>query len=368
MNSATPCRSVFRTLCLLFWMLGCGLLGQAPNPVPPSAQTELDDGPHVLWKGSKARVYWVRGGRLELEEVTGRVALALPGLAAKPLMLLPKNPVPAQAVFPAPKKILAISDVHGRFDTLLRLLKAHKVVDDRLRWIFGTGHLVILGDLMDRGPGVTEAFWFLRALEGAARAKGGWVHVLPGNHEAMVASGDLRYLHPKYAKTLEGLPSQPDLIGPDSDLGRWLRSRPLLLKLGDFLFVHGGISPELVAQGWDLKQINTRFRAALGQRGRTAEGETALLLRSKGPLWYRGLLPPGGKPASTEEEITQVLKHFRVKAIIVGHTTLDHVMVFHAGQVFAIDAGILEGRPGEAWLWEGGRAWRVTADGAREPL
>jgi hypothetical protein len=368
----------FRTLWTLIWILGSGVPA-LPLPMAPASSLlnidvdadgdiDIDDGPHVLWSGSQARILTVRGGRLELKEAAGRFSLALPGLAAKPLMLQPGNPLPAQAVFPAPKKILAVSDIHGRFDTLLSLLKAQKVIDEHLRWTFGQGHLVIVGDVMDRGPQVTEVLWFLRALEGAARAKGGWVHVLPGNHEAMVAAGDLRYLHPKYARKIEGLPSQPELLGPDSELGRWLRSRPILLKLGNFLFVHGGISPELVAQGWDITQINTRFRGTWGVPGHRAEGDAALLLGSNGPIWYRGLLPPRGMRASTEAEIDRALDHFHVGAMVAGHTTQDHVTSCHGGKVFMIDAGILEGRPGEAWLWEAGRAWRAGPDGGREPL
>ncbi len=371
MNSGLPFPSMVRTLWVLIWILGSGLLGWQLPFAPANVQVgalSLDDGPHVLWNGSHARILRVRGGRVEVEEATGPFTLALPGVAAHPITLQPVNPLPAQAVFPAPKKILAVSDIHGRFDTLLKLLKAQKVIDDGLRWTFGQGHLVVVGDAMDRGPNVTEVLWFLRALEGAARKKGGWVHVLPGNHEVMVAAGDLRYLHPKYDRKIEGLPSQPELLGPNSELGRWLRSRPVLLKLGNFLFVHGGVSPELVAQGWDIKQINTRFLAAWGLRGRMAEGDAAFLLGPNGPVWYRGLLPPGGSPSSTEAEITQALKHFRVGAMIVGHTTQNHVTAFHGGKVFVIDAGIWEGQPGEAWLWDGGRAWRASADGRREPL
>ena len=368
MSSALLLRSVLRTLWILTWILGSGQMALPRPAAPPVTQGDVEDGPYVLWKGSHARIYRVRGGRLEQEEATGRLTLSLPGVAARSLTLQPQIPAPAQAEFPAPKKILAVSDIHGRFDTLLSLLKAQKVIDDKLRWTFGRGHLVIVGDVMDRGPNVTEALWFLRALEGAAREHGGWVHVLPGNHEAMVASSDLRYLNSKYAQPIEGLPSQAELLGPDSELGRWLRSRPVLLKLGNILFVHGGISPALVARGWSLDQINARFQSAWGVPAHTAEGDSGLLLGPQGPIWYRGLLPPGGWPSSTDEEITQALSHFKVGAMVVGHTTLDHVTAFHDGKVFGIDAGILKGRPGEAWLWEEGRAWRATSDGKREPL
>ncbi len=368
MISSLRLRALPYALGILVWALGPCLVAQALPTTAVVGSVDVDDGPHVIWKGSRSQVFRIRGGRLEVEAAQGRVILALPGVAASPLVLRPAKPLPARAVFPGPSKILALSDIHGRFDRMLELLKAHGVVDDRLRWTFGHGHLVILGDVMDRGPGVTESLWFLKALEGAARKEGGWVHVLLGNHETMVASGDLRYLHRKYAGKIPGLPSQPELYGPESELGRWLRSLPVLLKLGDFLFVHGGISPELLASGLDLQRINACFRSAFGLRARQAEGEVALLLGSSGPVWYRGLLAPGGRPSSTEEEVDQVLARFQVKALVVGHTSLEHVTAFHEGKVFGIDAGIQEGRPGEAWIWEKGRAWRGTAEGGREAL
>ena len=366
MLQASFLRPSLYALGLLLGGLGVRLPAQAPAAVAAPAAAE--DGPHVFWEGEQARIYWVRKGGVEVEAARGKVVLPLTGLAARPLVLTPQMPAPAQGEFPAPEKILALSDVHGRFDTLLKLLKVHKVVDDTLQWTFGLGHLVILGDVMDRGPRVTEALWFLRALQEAALEKGGRVHVLPGNHEAMVAAGDLRYLHPKYARHLEGLPTQPELVGPNSELGRWLRSLPVLLKLGDYLFVHGGISPELVAQGWTLEQINARFRGLWGGYGSDRGGEKELLLRSKGPIWYRGLVQTERGGAATEAEVLQALQRFQVKAIVVGHTTLDRVTALHGGKVFGVDAGILEGRPGEVWLWQEGRVWRGGAEGGREPL
>ena len=361
-------RTRLRILFLPLWILGSALLAQSLPTPPVVAQATIEDGPHVMWNGSKARIFRVHQGHLEQKDVNSPFALPLPGLATEPITLKSDIPLPAQAVFPTPEKILAVSDVHGRLDTLLTLLKAHKVVNEKLQWSFGSGHLVILGDVMDRGPAVTEALWFLRALEKSAQKKGGWVHVLIGNHEAMEASGDIRYLNSKYLTPPAGLPSQAELIGPNSDLGRWLRSRPALLKLGDTLFVHGGISPELVRSGLNLEQINTTLHGAFGLKKGTATGHAALLLGPMGPLWYRGLLESEKAPSSSEADISQALEHFQVKAIVVGHTTLDRITVFHGGKVFAIDAGINKGRSGEIWFWEKGCTWRGTSKGSRERL
>ncbi len=42
-------------------------------------------------------------------------------------------------------------------------------------------------------------------------------------------------------------PQLPAAVRQDSVIGQWLRTRPVLLKIGDTLFLHGGISPEAVA-------------------------------------------------------------------------------------------------------------------------
>ena len=62
----------------------------------------------------------------------------------------------------------------------------------------------------------------------------------------MVLNGDLRYLHPKYVLA-EKLLKQPfeSLFGEDAVLGRWLRSKSVLVKINNMLFAHGGFHPEL---------------------------------------------------------------------------------------------------------------------------
>ena len=335
----------------------------------PLAAQERQDGPYVLWDGGTARIFEVRAqDQLGERRAKAPFTLDLPGMAAKGLRLAGKPYAPAADTFPDPGKILAISDIHGRFGAALSLLQAHRVVDADLRWTFGKGHLVIAGDIFDRGPQVTEALWFFRALEDEARKAGGAVHVILGNHEAMVLGGDLRYLHPKYSRAPAGLPPQPELFGPASELGRWLRSKPAMLKLGPFLFVHGGPSPDFVAKGLGLKATNTAVRGLLGRGPRDLQGDDAFLMGEEGPLWYRGLVPGASRRDAKADEVDRMLAAYGVKAFVVSHTTLDRIRVLYGGKVYAIDAGLKDGRPGEAWIWEKGRVWRGTADGKREPL
>jgi hypothetical protein len=322
------------------------------------------DGPYVQWQGTHAQIFSIEGGKLLTRAAPAPFDLPLPGLP--PIRLTGKPIAPDAAVFPEPKKVLAVSDIHGHLDDLLTLLKAHGVVDDRSRWTFGRGHLVIAGDVMDRGDQVTQAFWFIRGLEIQAKRAGGRVHMLLGNHENMVAAGDLRYTKPLYTNTPEGMPSLVERYGPDSEFGRWLRSKPALLKLGPFLFLHGGVSPELAARKYTLVSVNAALRAHLGERGDQETGDASFLLGGQGPLWFRGLIP-GEEGEVTDTQVDELLAYFGVRTIIVGHTTGADIESLHGGRVYAIDAGLKEGR-GEVWIRERGKTYRGLKDGRRIPL
>jgi len=325
---------------------------------------QAQDGPYVQWRGSQAQIFSIEDGKLVTR--TARAPFDLPLPDAPPIRLTGKPIAPEAAVFPAPEKIVAVSDIHGHFDDLLALLKVHGVVNDRLRWAFGKGHLVIAGDVMDRGDQVTQAFWFIRGLEIQAKRAGGRVHMLLGNHENMVAAGDLRYTNPLYANAPEGMPGLMERYGPDGEFGRWLRAKPALLKLGPFLFLHGGVSPELEARKFTLATVNATLRAHFGELGGAGADEASFLLGPQGPLWFRGLIP-GEEGEVTDAQVDDLLAYFGVRAIVVGHTTEGSVEALHGGKVFAIDAGLKEGR-GEVWIWERGKAYRGLKDGQRLPL
>jgi hypothetical protein len=322
------------------------------------------DGPYVQWQGLRARIFSLEDGRVRTRETRAPFTLQVP--VGPPLRLTGKPLAPDPAVFPAAAKIVAVSDIHGHLDDLLALLKAHGVVDARSRWSFGRGHLVIAGDVVDRGGQVTQALWFIRGLEDQAKRAGGRVHMLIGNHEAMVASGDLRYTNPLYMDAPDGMPSVVDRFGPESEFGRWLRAKPALLKLGPFLFLHGGVSPALVARHWTIDAINASLRAHLGERGNGGSEGAAFLLGPEGPLWFRGFFP-GEQGEVTDAQVDELLSAFSVRAIVVGHTTQDSIEALHGGRVYAIDAGLKEGR-GEVWIYEGGKAYRGLKDGRRLPL
>jgi hypothetical protein len=326
------------------------------------AQGKAEDGPYVLWEGESANVHWIRGGKHIVEKNNAPFTLPIPALGPAAKVLLDGRPYArAAAELPKAQKIFAISDVHGRLDAMRDLLVAHKVMNGDGRWTFGNGHLVVNGDIADRGDMVTESYWLLRCLAGSARAAGGGVHMTIGNHEAMMMTGDLRYVNPSYMKQAEGMPDFAQLWGPQSELGRWLRSLPALLKIGDLLFVHGGVSPEFISRGLDIQSANKEMQM-LPKAER--EGLNAFLHSSSGPIWYRGMVLGDQRDSITQPDLEKILAHFGVKRIVVGHTTVDAVTALHGGKVIAIDAGMQLGKR-EGAYFENGKTYRALADGSK---
>jgi len=326
------------------------------------AQTKTDDGPYVLWEGGSATVHWIRDGKHIAEKFDAPFSLPIPNLGPAASLLLDGKPCPpAASEFPKTKKIFALSDVHGRLDAMRDLLVSHKVMDSDGRWTFGDGHLVVNGDVADRGDMVTEAYWLIRYLEVRAKAAGGQVHMTIGNHEAMMMTGDLRYVNPSYLKQADGMPTFAELWGPQSELGRWLRCRPVMIKIGDLLFVHGGISPDFIARGLDIQSANREMQM-LPKAERT--GLNTFLHGSMGPIWYRGMALGDQSDSITQPDLEKILAHFKVKRIVIGHTTMDTVTALHDGKVIAIDAGMQRGKR-EGAYFENGRAYRALADGSK---
>jgi len=334
-----------------------------PAAFSPSEQTQsrVDDGPHVLWEGRKAHVHWIRAGTHVVETFNAPFNLSIPGLESTKFSLNGRPYSEVRYELPMPPKIFAISDVHGVYDVMRDLLIANKVIDAQNRWTFGKGHLVILGDVADRGDQVTQAYWLIRVLENSARRAGGAVHMLIGNHELMMLTGDFRYVNPIYMNQADGMPGLAQLYGTQSEIGRWLRSRPLMMKLGDILFLHGGVSPEFLARGLDITAANKGRRfTPRGER----DDVNAFLLGSSGPLWYRGFIPGDRRDTISETDLDRILAHFKVRRIAVGHTTVDNVTALYNGKVLAVDAGI-QHRRSEGLYIEGGKFYRALGDGSK---
>lgn len=273
------------------------------------------------------------------------------------------RPAPARdpTVVAGVDSLFVVGDVHGQFDRLVALLENAGLVDPGLRWTGGRSHLVLLGDLFDRGPDVTRTLWLLYRLEEEAEAAGGRVHVVLGNHEIMALSGDHRYVHPgeMLLSAYHGLPYHALFDPGGSVLGRWLAGKPALLKVDRVLLAHGGVSA-----AW-LDHTVSSFDDSLAARFREGELEAPLFQGEESVLWHRGYVT-GDTPGA---ELDRVLEHFDADLHVVANTPVETIREGYGGRLVAVDLVepatemLLLVREGEGY-----RRYRHRREGPPEPL
>ena len=262
-----------------------------------------------------------------------------------------------------------ISDIHGEYKTYINLLKAMGIIDKNLMWKFGKGQLVVLGDIFDRGDMVTEVFWHLFGLEKQAAKAGGMVHVLLGNHELLVLSKDQRYINEKYAKveTISGT-RYFDLYSANSVLGKWLRSKPVVITIDSILFVHGGLSIDLVHKNLNISQINKIFSDSIvGNEMKPNEKNEVEIFLSEdyGPVWYRGYFTD---TKFSESRLDSILNFYNTRHIVVGHTTFKDIRSEFNNKIVGVDAGISINQAGEMLIYKNGIFYKGLNTGKRIKL
>jgi hypothetical protein len=264
----------------------------------------------------------------------------------------------ADAVAPMPDEVTVLSDLEGNSEFLEAALRKLGVVDASGAWNYGAGHLVILGDSVDRGRDVFAVLWRLHGLATQAHAAGGAVHVLLGNHEQYLLRGNISRTHPEYRYALQQLGGYTQAFAGDSALGAWLRRQPVVLKLGSVLFAHGGISPAVADTGLSVGALNDAMRDYWRVTGSIAASRSAALdavLGLGGVTQYRGYFraSDGQYPAATQAGVEQVLARYDARQIVVGHTLVDKVTRRYEGRVLAVDVNHPDARS-EALVFEHG--------------
>ncbi len=335
----------------------------------------ITDGPYIFWEDSKAIIKYVLDNNLVSEEITvqdmGAFTFELEGfdhdfeISSYPPTIYPSS-------YSDVSKIFVLSDIHGQYDRFVEILQGNRVIDANLDWAWGDGHLVILGDVLDRGPKVTECLWLIHKLEIQAEQWRGKVHYLLGNHEVMVMQGDIRYVHDKYKKVADIMKMDVQkLFVAYSEFGRWLRSKHTIIKINDIMFVHAGINPHVAYRDYDIRDINDRIRINIDSPPDKIKYSEYLnfLFGNDGPFWYRGYF----KDTKTSQQIKlddflELIKELNVTAIVVGHTTQDFINPFFKDKLIPVDTGIKYGNKGEGLFWENGIFYRAKVDGYHEQI
>jgi hypothetical protein len=341
-----------------------------------------------------------------------------------------------------PQVLIAIGDIHGDFDDFALLLQRVGLADKALHWSGGKSTLVQTGDLIDRGPKGRQVLDLLMSLEKEAATAGGEVRILLGNHEVMNILGDLRYVpaeayasfadsesenrrkaaykeyaawlaehstllapikEPKFSATEEewmtkhpaGFVEYREAMSAQGSYGNWLRKHAAVTQIGDIIFLHGGIDPDLASL--KIEEMNSTIREEIEEFDKTkddlvkrklilpvftiqeismmvqaqlfADGQADsvdeeyhaklaklrgfngwLCMRDNGPLWFRGY--DEWSDAEGGALIERILSAFGAKHIVVAHTVQKarHIRARFGEEIFLIDTGMLSA------YWKGGRA------------
>jgi len=272
-----------------------------------------------------------------------------------------------------PEKTLVVSDLHGRLDAFTAILKSQGVVDENLQWSYGKNQLIFLGDILDRGRDDNGIAWLLYKLEKEAEEAGGRVDFLLGNHEDLVLKDDLRYVHEGHFlfSTLAGVP-YAELYGGNTELGRWIRDSYIILVVGDNLFVHAGLSPDMIAKSYKIGEMNELAARFVGYPTALRKGmhlRNELFFGNDGPFWFRGMSrdEENYKPVSGEN-MERILKYYGARRVIVGHSEVDEVGPRYDGRVITVNVPHYDNFPVNrtaGLLIEGDRLYTVNYTGEK---
>lgn len=278
--------------------------------------------------------------------------------------------------FQTDSRVIAIGDLHGDLDSLKQILIENKVIDHKGRWISGSDHLVLNGDLVNLGPQSFELLNFVMELEKQATAKRGKVHTILGNHEVMLATGKFNLLSPQDKKAFAGFVA-PGLPYSSENLyaaltghslyAQWFRSLNSIIRINRQIFVHAGLDSWMLNS--DPEKINSLVRAWLKHSQMTLSPEPVGNIEPPPPRETKILIEPGSgpggtsalndpknergalKPAMSVEVLDLILRQLNADSIAVGHIqthdqriSLQHSL--YGSRVIQLDTGISEAEKG----------------------
>lgn len=267
-------------------------------------------------------------GHREAVPATPQPAAAAPGPAAPTRCSL----APHATRMPQPKRAVAIGDLHGDLGSTRAALRAAGAIDERNTWIGGGLVVIQLGDVLDRGDEESQILELFDRLETEARAAGGAVIQLLGNHELMNAAHDFRYVTRRGADDFGG--DRERAFAPGGPWAKRLANHDAIVVVGDAILSHAGIVDEWAAR---IDETNMSSRCWLdGQTGDPSTPPPALV-NQESPLWTR----KWGSGTADCHELDRVLDRVGAKQMIVAHTVQERGITSACnGKLWRIDVGL----------------------------
>ncbi|MFW5752060.1 MAG: metallophosphoesterase [bacterium] len=343
---------------------------------------DMQDGPHVMFKGKKhIAVHYYSYDSLDNKSKQHKMRFRVSDDGKFHFQGFANNDTNKYKIAPNPEnekeymytspEIFVMGDIHGGINGLLKILKAQNIIDKQLNWNFQDNHLVFMGDITDRGDYVTECLWLIHKLEQQAKSAGGKVHLLLGNHELLVMQKDVSYIAEKYFYLSKKFKyNYAHYFSPKSFFGRWLRTKNSVIQLDNILFAHAGLSPEMIENNYSLGYINQSIRSYLSKKPKQTTKDEIRLTGMNGPLWYRGYINNNvGYKTISSNELNKILDYYNNKLIIIGHTNVESISIFHEGKVIAVDVPFYYGQTEPAGLYIlGNKIYKADVEGKRKLL
>lgn len=278
------------------------------------------------------------------------------------------------------ERVVAIGDLHGDYGQYIKVMKSAGLIDKSGKWSGGETHLVQTGDITDRGDDSRKIIDHLVKLKKQAKKKGGFVHLLIGNHETMNVIGDLRYVTPgefkafvtKNSARLQKLQWErqvawmeanvPEFAEMDieayrqewekqvplgwvehrqawalnGEYGKWVKNNQVAIQVNDSIFLHGGISEKYCS--FSLQSLTEQVMVGMQNND---PGIVTAMNDPLGPVWYRGLAQEDEANEIYSQTLDNILKRYDAKRIVIGHTPTGGVVWPRFDQrVVANDTGI----------------------------
>jgi hypothetical protein len=245
-------------------------------------------------------------------------------------------------------RIVIIGDIHGDIRRFKDILIDAKIINKNIEWIAEPKNTIVvqMGDQVDSInrdrtleewevlPDI-EMIYFTNLLNKIALSKGGRVISLIGNHELMNTIGNYSYVSDK---SLKDNYKRQELFKPGGTLSAILSQRPLIVKIGQLLFCHAGLTLEhlniLSKYNKDVSYINTIWKNFIKNNAILIEDKEIfenIILDGDGILWTRDLDGKG--------DLIKMLETLGCVYMFVGHSVVEQVKLIN-DHVWYTDTGI----------------------------
>ena len=248
------------------------------------------------------------------------------------------------------KRIIAIGDLHGDYKATLLALKKANLIDDHHNWIGDDTIVVQLGDIVDRGSRLSKyaemcdedselkIMNLMEKLNKQAKLKNGAIYCLLGNHEVMNVLGDFSYTSKKGLLHFGGKKGRYEYFKSGGKIAQKMaKTRNVIMRIGDWIFVHGGVTPN-IAKKYKIVEINDLMRRYLNGEKKLENDKRfrELFLNQGSILWTRKY----SEENVNQKDLDKTLEYLGGKHLVVGHTPQDKINSRCKGKIWRIDTGM----------------------------